>query len=110
MELVVLDTRGDAVHWAQLQCYAACYARQHDLDELRLSLNQVTLFEHREWRRDELYSRTALEAFVEQTLRQYLRWHALVESRRESVRAVARALAFPFANFRPRQREFAAEV
>jgi len=104
------DARGDAVHWAQLKCYGACYARLHDLDEVRLSLNHVTLFERREWRRDEVYPRAALEAFVEAILRQYLRWHALVEKRREAVRAQARALQFPFAGFRPRQREFAAAV
>jgi len=104
------DERGDAVHWAQLKCYGACYARLHDLDEVRLCLNHVTLFERREWRRDEVYSRAALEAFVEQILGGYLHWHRLVESRRQAVRAQARALQFPFSGFRPRQREFAAEV
>ncbi|HEY5740190.1 MAG TPA: ATP-dependent DNA helicase [Gammaproteobacteria bacterium] len=104
------EPRGDAVHWAQLRCYGACYARLHELDEVRLCLNHVTLFERREWRRDEIAPRAELEAFVDQTLRRYLRWHALVESRRQTVREQARALQFPFAGFRPRQREFAAGV
>ncbi len=100
----------DAVHWAQLKCYGACYAREHELEEVRLSLNLVNLFSRHEQRYEKVYATSALETFVEDTLRHYLRWHRLVEAQRQITRQQARQLAFPFAEFRSQQRHFAAEV
>ncbi len=104
------DEAGDAAHWAQLQCYALAYAAEKRLDEVVLSLNRVTRFGREERREQRVASRDELEAFVEDALRRYLRWHRLVMAQRESTRAQARALAFPFASFRPQQRHFAAAV
>jgi len=100
----------DAVHWAQLKCYGACYAAEHQLDEVRLSLNLVTLFSQHEQRHSKVFTRAELETFVAQTLQQYLHWHRLVEQQRKNTREQARALEFPFASFRHQQRGFAAEV
>ena len=100
----------DAVHWAQLKCYGACYAREHQLDEINLCLNLVALFSQQEQRHSKVFSRIELDAFVEQTLQQYLRWYRLVDQQRQLTREQARALEFPFADFRPQQRGFAAEV
>ena len=100
----------DPVHWAQLKCYGACYAREHQLDEVNLSLNLVALFSQQEQRHSKLFSRTELDAFVEQTLQHYLHWYRLVEQQRKVTREQAQALEFPFANFRHQQRGFAAEV
>jgi Rad3-related DNA helicase len=100
----------DAVHWAQLKCYGACYAAEHQLDEVYLSLNLVTLFSQHEQRHGEVFTRTELEAFAAQTLQHYLHWYRLVDQQRKNTREQARALEFPFANFRPQQRGFAAEV
>ncbi len=100
----------DAVHWAQLKCYGACYAREHQLDEVNLSLNLVALFSQQEQRHSRIFSRTELDAFVEQTLQHYLRWYRLVEQQQQIIREQAQALEFPFASFRHQQRGFAAEV
>ena len=100
----------DPVHWAQLKCYGACYANEHQLDEVNLCLNLVTLFSQQEKRHSQVFSRADLNAFVEQTLQHYLYWYRLVEQQRLSTRAQARELEFPFANFRHQQRGFAAEV
>jgi DNA excision repair protein ERCC-2 len=100
----------DAVHWAQLKCYGACYAAQHQLDEVSLSLNRVGLFSQHEQRDVEIYSRDALDEFLQQTLRQYLQWQRLIAKQRETTREQARALVFPFTEFRHQQRGFAAEV
>jgi len=94
----------DAVHWAQLKCYAACYAAEHQLDEVRLSLNLVTLFSQHEQRHSKVFNRADLEAFVVQTLQQYLHWHRLVERQRRITREQARALEFPVVTFLCRQR------
>jgi DNA excision repair protein ERCC-2 len=100
----------DAVHWAQLQCYGACYAAEHQLDEVMLSLNFVTLFAQREKRHTRVYTSTDLDDFLQQTLRRYLDWYRLVAAHREHSRKQAQALVFPFEQFRAQQRGFAAEV
>lgn len=100
----------DALHWSQLKCYGACYAREHALDEINLSLNLVNLFSQQEQCHAKVFTRPALEAFIEQILRQYLRWHRLVAAQRQLTRQQARAMDFPFERFRARQRHFAAEV
>jgi len=100
----------DTVNWAQLKCYGACYAIEHQLDEIMLSLNRVSLFSRHEQRQQQVYSRSELELFVEQTLARYLRWYRLVAEQARLTRQQAQALDFPFAQFRRQQRGFAAEV
>jgi Rad3-related DNA helicase len=100
----------DAVHWAQLKCYGACYAIENRLDEVNLSLNRVSLFTRHEQRQQQVFSRSELEAFVEQALVLYLRWYRLVAEQTALTRLQAQALTFPFAHFRRQQRGFAAEV
>ena len=100
----------DAVHWAQLKCYGACYAGEHQLDEVSLSLNRVSLFSQQEQREVEIYTRDELDEFLQQTLRAYLQWQSLVARQREITREQARALEFPFTEFRHQQRGFAGEV
>ncbi len=100
----------DVVHWAQLKCYGACYAREHELDQVSLCLNLVTLFSLKEQRYTKVFSRAELDSFVGQTLQQYLRWYQLVAAQREITRQQAQALEFPFDSFRKQQRGFAAEV
>jgi Rad3-related DNA helicase len=100
----------DSVNWAQLKCYGACYAVEHGLDEVRLSLNRVSLFSLQEQRQQHVYPRAELELFVEQILLVYLRWYRLVAQQAALTRQHAQALDFPFAQFRHQQRGFAAEV
>jgi len=100
----------DALHWAQLKCYGACYAHEHALGEVNLSLNLVTLLQRHEQRHSKTFSRRELENFVEQTLQRYLQWYRLVEAQQENTRKQAQQLVFPFASFRNQQRGFAAEV
>ena len=100
----------DSLHWAQLKCYGACYALEHGLDEVNLSLNLVNLFSRQEQRHARVFSRQDLEIFVEATLRRYLRWHRQVAAQWQLTRQQAQTLAFPFDEFRAQQRYFAAEV
>ncbi len=100
----------DALHWAQLKCYGACYAREHALDEINLGLNLVNLFSRQEQRHARLFPRQELEEFIDRILRQYLHWHRLVSEQQLLTRQQAQAMEFPFDQFRDRQRYFAAEV
>ena len=100
----------DSRHWAQLKCYGAAYALEHDLDTIDLSLNFVNLLSRDEHRRVLSFSRADLVDFVDALLEQYIRWYRLVEARRQSTRREAREMPFPFADFRAQQKKFAAEV
>jgi DNA excision repair protein ERCC-2 len=101
---------GNVLHWAQLKCYGACYTLEHKLDAINLSLNLVTQFSQHEQRHSSVFTGAELERFLEQTLRQYLRWYRLVEKQQQLTRQQAQALEFPFNSFRKQQRGFAAEV
>ena len=83
----------DAVYWAQLKCYGACYAHEHRLDKVNLCLNLVNLFSREEQRHSRIYSRDDLETFLESTLRQYLHWQRLVEAQRQRTRQQAREMS-----------------
>lgn len=100
----------DAVYWGQLQVYGAIYAHERNLEQVRLCLNLVNLFSQQEQRHERLCRRETLEDFVDQILRRYLRWHNRVSARQAQIREQANELTFPFAEFRPQQRRFAAEV
>jgi len=100
----------DARHWAQLKCYAACYAGEHRLQQVKISLNLVNLFSGEEQRHTQFCQLDDLQAFVDEILRQYLLWRRLVEQQRKITRQQAQALTFPFESFRDQQHRFAAEV
>ena len=100
----------DEPHWAQAKCYAACYALQNSIETLAISLNYVNLFNHQEHRQKHIYQREDLEAFLLEIVRQYLRWHKLIQKQHQQTLTSARTLEFPHASFRQQQRAFAAHV
>lgn len=100
----------DEPHWAQVKCYAACYALQNSIDTLVVSLNYVNLFNHQEHRQNQNYQCDELEAFLLQLLQQYLDWHRLIQQQRRQTLISARALEFPHASFRQQQRALAAYI
>lgn len=100
----------DSVFWGQLQVYGAAYARARKLNQVRLSLNLVNLYSRHEQRHERQYQREELESFVEELLCRYLSWHKRVSLRQQQVRAQAQAMEFPYPEFRPQQRYFAAGV
>ncbi|MFV2031388.1 MAG: ATP-dependent DNA helicase [Gammaproteobacteria bacterium] len=108
--LVKFSEDYNTAHWAQVKCYAACYALERDLDRVAVSLNYVNLFNFQENRTSTVFSRAELEDFLNQTLRQYLGWHRLVSGQRAELMASARLLEFPFAKYRTEQYRFSAQV
>ena len=100
----------DSLHWAQIKCYAACYAIEHQLDQVVASLNYVNLFNYHEHRTNRVFSRPELELFLNQILRQYVDWHRLVSNQHSELQASARTLEFPFTEYRAEQYRFSAQV
>jgi DNA excision repair protein ERCC-2 len=100
----------DEPHWAQAKCYAVCYALEHQLDEIVVSLNYVNLFNQQEHRQTRSFQRTELESFLQAVLRCYIDWYHLVSQHRDELVNSANTLAFPFEDFRAQQHRFAASV
>ncbi len=104
--------RGQAnpVHWAQLRCYAAVYARDHNLSEVALRLTYFHLESQAETRFDLVESRTELEAFFQATVDEYQEWvQAYYDWSLERNESLAR-LVFPFESRRRGQDELMAAV
>ena len=100
----------DEPNWAQVKCYAACYAWQHQLENCAVSLNYVDLVNCRENRQCRVFSRVELEDFLLQILDRYVEWHSRVSAARETTVASALALEFPHRSFRKQQHQFAASI
>ena len=97
-------------HWAQLKCYAAVYALQHQIDPIGASLNYANLFNQREHRSSKKFQRAELDTFLRQILKRYLDWHKLVSNQHEITLGSARTLSFPYPAFRSQQQYFARVV
>jgi DNA excision repair protein ERCC-2 len=98
------------VHWAQVKTYAYIYGCRQGLKEIitRLTYYQIDTGEVREYQRSFAISELAL--FFEDLVVRYLEWAATVidwsRRRDESVQD----LEFPFAAYRPGQRQMAVEA
>jgi len=84
-----------ARHRAQLTVYASLYLAQP---------------EHQSLAEEIALDRETADTFVAAALDCYLAWHALVSARRAATRATSAELDFPWGDFRPGQRAFAAHV
>ncbi len=97
-------------HWAQLKCYAACYAIEQNTKSVAISLNYVNIFNCQEYRQTKVMQREQLEAFLQQVLMRYLQWHQLIEQQNTQTKTSAGELQFPHKNFRRNQHFFASQV
>ncbi len=98
------------LHWGQVKCYACIYAGDRNLNavDTRLTYFQVDSGEIREFQ--QRFSAYELELFFQELVSHYMHWAHTVVSwetmRDESIRN----LQFPFADYRPGQRQMAVEV
>ncbi len=98
------------VHWAQVKTYAYIYGRQQGLEEImtRLTYYQVDTGDAREYQLT--FDISALEMFFKDLVGRYLEWAETIidwsRRRDESIQD----LDFPFATYRPGQRQMAVEA
>ncbi|WP_244506103.1 ATP-dependent DNA helicase [Microbulbifer marinus] len=104
------------LHWAQLKVYGFCYLLQQRADadqsgpaDDRVALQMLwhNLKEKKTYPELLEFNWAELEAFTRVALREYIQWHRSWQQHRQRVKASARALAFPFNDYRPGQRELA---
>jgi DNA excision repair protein ERCC-2 len=98
------------LHWAQAQCYAYMYARQHQLSILTIHLTYYHLDSQEEKTFERHYSWTELDSFFNDLITPYLAWiqkvHAWQIMRDRSIHQ----LEFPYKEYRPGQRDMAVTV
>jgi len=98
------------VHWGQLKTYAYIYGHQQGLDEIvtRLTYFRIDTTEVHEITRT--FTVAELETFFNDLVSRYLEWAETIidwsRKRDESIRD----LEFPFADYRPGQRQMAVEA
>lgn len=98
------------VHWAQGQVYAAIYARQQDLEAIRVRLTYFQVDEEKIVRFSRRFTAKELDAFVEDLLTRYAPWAKRARSWQEQRTGSLQALRFPFSEYRAGQRAMAAGV
>jgi DNA excision repair protein ERCC-2 len=107
---VYFEKNENPVHWGQVKAYAYIYGQARGLDEIitQLTYCQIDSGQIREIRRT--YRIEELAVFFKEIVARYLEWAATVidwsNRRDESIRG----LEFPFADYRPGQRQMAVEA
>lgn len=97
-------------HWAQGQVYAAMYALQNDLPRVTVLLTYFQVDEELAVRFERTYTASELNTIVLDLLHRYAPWARLAADWQAKSRTALRALAFPFASYRPGQRAMITEV
>lgn len=104
-----------AIQWAQLYLYGYLFLNSEipdasTLGEVELELLHVNIRADTISAERRVLSKTEVFRFASDALKRYVRWLTLIENSFEKLRASANALSFPYAEFRPGQRNMAAAV
>ena len=101
------DRVADPLHWAQAKLYGFIYAHDNALEQLAIQLTYLDLDTGELTELRERFTATELATFFEQTTAIYLDWLRAhcdwCQQRDETIRS----LTFPFAGYRPGQRQLA---
>jgi DNA excision repair protein ERCC-2 len=110
LSLELVSERHNPLHWAQAQCYAYMYARQHHLNEISIHLTYYHLDSREEKTFARLFPLAELETFFRDLVIPYLDWHRKVQAWQARRDQSIQQLEFPYAAYRPGQREMAVAV
>jgi hypothetical protein len=86
LSLEHVNEEHNQLHWAQAQCYAYMYARQHNLSEISIHLTYYQLDSREEKTFERHFTWAELEAFFSNLIIPYLNWFRKVyawQSRRD---------------------------
>ncbi|NLD38756.1 MAG: ATP-dependent DNA helicase [Desulfatiglans sp.] len=97
-------------HWAQLKIYCYIWLMQEGLNEISGQLTYYQLDSGKQKEIINLFNRKELEDFFCKLISHYLKRITDLEKWWEIRNSSIKALEFPFANYRPGQREMAVEV
>ncbi|MBH0230446.1 ATP-dependent DNA helicase [Halobacillus yeomjeoni] len=109
-ELEDLTEESDDVYWAQAKGYAFMYAAQESLSTIHVQLTYVQKRTKEKKKLKKTFSMDELEAFIEETLQEYLSYARILLHIREQKEKTIPDLSFPFPSFRDGQRKLAGSV
>lgn len=105
-----LITGDNVLHWAQAQCYACIYAHQHHLAEVRVRLTYYQVDSREVKTFERLFDLAQLDSFFTGLVNAYLDWMKKVKAWRDRRDKSITQLEFPYAAYRPGQRDMAVAV
>jgi DNA excision repair protein ERCC-2 len=98
------------LYWAQAQCYAFMYARQHTLSGVSIHLTYYHLDTHKEKTFTRYFPLAELETFFSDLITPYLDWFRKVYAWQARRDQSIQQLDFPYADYRPGQRDMAVAI
>jgi DNA excision repair protein ERCC-2 len=110
LSLELIDEQHNPLHWAQARCYAFMYARQHQLSGVTIHLTYYHLDSKQEKTFAHHYPMAELETFFFGLITPYLDWFRKVYAWQARRDQSIQQLNFPYADYRPGQREMAVAV
>lgn len=110
LSLELVGERDNPLHWAQAQCYAYMYARQHSLSQVGVHLTYYHLDSRKEKTFERFFSLAELEIFFNGLVIPYLSWFRKVYAWQAERDQSIQQLEFPYKAYRPGQREMAVAV
>ena len=110
LSLDLVSEDHNPLHWGQAQCYAYMYARQHQLNEIRIHLTYYQLDSHEEKTFVRHFTWTGLEDFFSGLITSYLDWFRKVQAWQLQRDHSIEKLEFPYEEYRPGQRDMAVAV
>jgi DNA excision repair protein ERCC-2 len=105
-----LKEEENKTHRAQVNLYGYIYAEANHLDEVTSRLTYYHIDSGNTLELDRVYSLKKLEAFFRDLVNRYLEWARTIEEWAGCRDASIRSLDFPFAAYRPGQRQMALSV
>ncbi len=110
MPLDLIDESHNRQHWAQAQCYAFMLAQQQHLEAVGVHLTYYQLDSQAEKTFRRHLTASELAAFFYDLIRPYLDWFRKVRARGARRDQSIQGLDYPYAAYRPGQREMAVAV
>ncbi|MCS2610405.1 ATP-dependent DNA helicase [Halomonas dongshanensis] len=99
-----------ALHWAQVKLYGALLCAERGFDSLTLALVYLDIVTEKETVLTHKASAEALQTFFVDHCQRFLAWAEQEAAHRQARNAALTSLIFPYAAFRPGQRELAENV
>ncbi|HCR96942.1 MULTISPECIES: ATP-dependent DNA helicase [Halomonadaceae] len=99
-----------ALHWAQVKIYGALLCKERGLDEVTLTLVYLDIATEKETLLSQKARASELEAFFITQCERFIAWAEQEAVHRKARDLALTTLSFPYATFRPGQRELAEDV
>jgi DNA excision repair protein ERCC-2 len=110
LSLELVNEQHNLLHWAQAQCYAYMYAMQQHRSRVSIHLTYFHLDTQCEKTFERHFDFAELQTFFDGLITPYLDWFRKAQARQVRRDQSIHQLDFPYAGYRPGQREMAVAV